>query len=319
MSSESENEVLSLVHKLGDDGTDFEKFLADLWEELGWETEVTSQNNDRGIDVIARRDFPLDIELHIQAKNHSNPIRGKRMREYTVLTHRESADLAAVISSSSFRPEAEREAEIANVKLINGKKLSKIIRRNNAHELLAHHVEDNRLVRDLDGIGEKSKELLNRASIYTVDDLAASDPVELNEKIEGRSKNRLERWVCHAKFREEKPVQMIPGIGEKYAEKLRKENIVVVGDLATADPEKLAEKTDISNVRLHRSIQAARELPSNSIRELDGIGKRFGQKLERVGICTIGHLAFKDSEELAEETNIDESKLNDWISQACKP
>ena len=40
--------------KLGEmDGYEFEKFVAELFEEIGYETEVTPRSNDQGVNIIA--------------------------------------------------------------------------------------------------------------------------------------------------------------------------------------------------------------------------------------------------------------------------
>jgi predicted flap endonuclease-1-like 5' DNA nuclease len=55
------------------------------------------------------------------------------------------------------------------------------------------------------------------------------------------------------------PVDTVSGIGPAYAEKLGGAGIETVGELAAADPEALAEETDISEKRLGRLIERAGE------------------------------------------------------------
>ncbi|MFB6266675.1 MAG: helix-hairpin-helix domain-containing protein [Halodesulfurarchaeum sp.] len=53
------------------------------------------------------------------------------------------------------------------------------------------------------------------------------------------------------------PLQSITGIGDAYAERLEAAGIEDVADLAAADPEELAEETDLSLTRLEDWIEQA--------------------------------------------------------------
>lgn len=48
-------------------GYEFEKFVARLFEEMGYETKVTKPSGDKGFVVIAKNNFKT---LAKQAKNH---------------------------------------------------------------------------------------------------------------------------------------------------------------------------------------------------------------------------------------------------------
>lgn len=54
------------------------------------------------------------------------------------------------------------------------------------------------------------------------------------------------------------PVDVLNGIGPTYAERLANAGVETVGDLAAADPDELAEATDISAQRLSGWIEQAR-------------------------------------------------------------
>lgn len=70
MSSVSRAEFARQIRKL--DPVEFEEFVADVWSEQGWQTQVTNISNDRGIDVIAQRDTPISEKHLIQAKRYSS-------------------------------------------------------------------------------------------------------------------------------------------------------------------------------------------------------------------------------------------------------
>ena len=54
------------------------------------------------------------------------------------------------------------------------------------------------------------------------------------------------------------PVDEIKGIGPSYADQLERAGVETVGDLSKAEPEELAESTEISRKRLQRWIDRAR-------------------------------------------------------------
>jgi HJR/Mrr/RecB family endonuclease len=57
-------------------GVEFEDHIKRLLERKGWRVETTPLTRDGGIDLIARRNDDVDIEvaLYVQCKNHSSPV-----------------------------------------------------------------------------------------------------------------------------------------------------------------------------------------------------------------------------------------------------
>lgn len=57
-------------------GLEFENYVQRLLERKGWRVETTPVTRDGGIDLIARRndDVGVEVTLYIQCKNHSSPI-----------------------------------------------------------------------------------------------------------------------------------------------------------------------------------------------------------------------------------------------------
>lgn len=66
ISSLARDELVDLLQEM--DPYAFEKFIADLWECRGWNTRVTSEAGDRGIDVVANKDEIIPEKQLIQAK-----------------------------------------------------------------------------------------------------------------------------------------------------------------------------------------------------------------------------------------------------------
>ena len=57
-------------------GMEFEEHLKQLLEQKKWRVETTPVTRDGGVDLIARRDDDIGVEitLYIQCKNHASPV-----------------------------------------------------------------------------------------------------------------------------------------------------------------------------------------------------------------------------------------------------
>jgi hypothetical protein len=112
------------------DGYNFEHLIADLWEQRGWETTVTTKSNDRGIDVIAEKSSPFSQKHLVQAKKYSagNKIGGPAIQQYSSLRYQENdVDAVVIVTTSSFTSQARQRADELNVKLIDGDDLCDLI------------------------------------------------------------------------------------------------------------------------------------------------------------------------------------------------
>lgn len=58
-------------------------------------------HNDRGVNVVATQEQPLEITIHIQVKA-SSTIGSPDLSEYSGLAHHEEADIGALVTSGSF-------------------------------------------------------------------------------------------------------------------------------------------------------------------------------------------------------------------------
>lgn len=136
----SQNELISQLRQI--DEYEFEKLVADVWEERGWKTTVTTGSNDRGIDVIAEKATPFSQKHLIQAKRYSadNTIGSPDIQQYSSLRHQEDdVDAVVVVTTSSFSSQARQTANDLNVKLIDGEKLSQIILNLNSQRFLSDY------------------------------------------------------------------------------------------------------------------------------------------------------------------------------------
>ncbi|GGM74197.1 hypothetical protein J2752_002611 [Halarchaeum rubridurum] len=107
--------------------TEFETFVATLWENQGWVTSVTTASNDAGVDIIAERSGLHDEKAAIQAKKYavSNKIGRPDIQQYDTLRRQDpDVDFVIIVTTSGFTQQAEQLASQLNVKLVNGEALA---------------------------------------------------------------------------------------------------------------------------------------------------------------------------------------------------
>lgn len=125
------------------DEYDFEKFIADLWEDQGWSTRVLQATKDKGIDIEANRSDPIDQKLIIQAKRYSsdNKVGSEQVQQYSSLKIQEDhVDSVVIITTTEFTKQARNLASDLNVKLVNGDDLVQIIQEQDAQDILDRYV-----------------------------------------------------------------------------------------------------------------------------------------------------------------------------------
>jgi hypothetical protein len=117
--------------------------VANVWEQRGWETTVTTGSSDRGIDVIAEKSSPFKQKHVIQAKRFSagNKIGGPDVRNYEALKRQESdVDAVVIVTTSSFTSQGQQIANDLNVKIIDGNELSKMIDTLDSNDFLSDYI-----------------------------------------------------------------------------------------------------------------------------------------------------------------------------------
>jgi Restriction endonuclease len=111
------------------DPSAFEQFVADVWDARGWNTRVTRDSADRGVDVVATQQNPFRQKQIIQAKRYSdtNPVGSPEVQQYASLRQQEDADVVIIVTSGRFSKQATSVARDLNVKLVDGDDLHDII------------------------------------------------------------------------------------------------------------------------------------------------------------------------------------------------
>lgn len=90
-------------------GVEFEGYVKGLMERRGWHVETTPVTRDGGIDLIARRedDVGLEMTLWIQCKNHSSPVGVDVVRELNgALPRQHPGARGVVVCPSGFTTDA---------------------------------------------------------------------------------------------------------------------------------------------------------------------------------------------------------------------
>lgn len=141
-SEPSSDTILSEIRNI--EPNSFERFVSDIWTYLGYDTKVTSSSRDKGIDIVASRDFPYDEKILIQAKRYSadSTLSGPEMQKYGRLTGKDGVDLVIVVSTGGFTSQALEIAEEENIKCVGGRTLAHLVASEDIYELLQSYVEE---------------------------------------------------------------------------------------------------------------------------------------------------------------------------------
>lgn len=139
-----ENEAQLKVALQQMDPYEFEHFVADLWERMGWQTEVSTESADEGVDVTARKDVPYEQLTLIQAKRYgpNTTVGSPDVQQYASLKDQyDGVDKVAIVTTNEFTRQAQDLADRLNVKLINGDELVELVVTNDAVDLVAEYLD----------------------------------------------------------------------------------------------------------------------------------------------------------------------------------
>jgi len=180
--SQQKREVLDQLRQM--DEYRFEQLVSDSWEAEGWDTTVTRGSNDRGVDVVAKKDSPFERKMVIQAKryNKSNKVGGPEVREYASLKQQESnVDVVLIVTTSSFTGQANHIANDLNVKLMNGNMFADTIIDNKVYK--SYQELNNIDTKKTDG--QKTKERATSKNSLTDLDVNPEKPPRNSKFVEG--------------------------------------------------------------------------------------------------------------------------------------
>ena len=124
----TEQELLQNLRSLTP--SEFEKFIADLFTQLGFKSEAVGKSNDGGIDVIAVKD---NVTSYIQCKKFiSREVTVGAIRDfYGALANKLANGKGYFITTNKFTLEAQKFAEDKPIELIDGFRLIDYIKLTN--------------------------------------------------------------------------------------------------------------------------------------------------------------------------------------------
>ena len=126
------------------DPYEFEHFVADLWERIGWETTVSTASADKGVDITARKSSPYEQLLLIQAKRYgpNTTVGSPDVQQYASLRQQfENVDKVLIVTTNGYSRQAREIAEDLNVKLIDGDGLVELINEHDSLDLVAEYLD----------------------------------------------------------------------------------------------------------------------------------------------------------------------------------
>jgi restriction system protein len=101
----------------------YEEFCAQLLGRSGWSARTTKATGDQGIDVIAIR---RGVRLVIQCKLYDGPVGNSAVQEAVSGKLHERADIAAVVTNSTFTPAARQLASSTGTLLLHHTELERL-------------------------------------------------------------------------------------------------------------------------------------------------------------------------------------------------
>lgn len=126
------------------DAYEFEHFIGDLWERMGWQTDVSTAAADKGVDVTAKKASPYEQTLLIQAKRYgpNTTVGSPEVQQYASLRHQyRGVDKVLLVTTNEYTGQAKDLAENLNVKLIDGDELVQLVLEHDALDLVANYLD----------------------------------------------------------------------------------------------------------------------------------------------------------------------------------
>ena len=117
-------------------GREFELFIIDLFEKLGYSSTVTNRSKDNGCSMMFQQG---EYRIAVQAKRSESELTFTSVQRALDSLKKYNAQLALVITNNKFIFSAKQLAKIKNITLIDRKKLLDLIKLSN---LPVSHTKD---------------------------------------------------------------------------------------------------------------------------------------------------------------------------------
>ena len=110
-----------LRHLRAMDNYAFEMLVADIWEGFGYDTTVSQESNDKGLDVMAiHRETGERVAIQAKCYAGSNRIGRPAVQQYSSLYQQENADAVYIVSTGYYTDTAIESGRELGVRLIDG-------------------------------------------------------------------------------------------------------------------------------------------------------------------------------------------------------
>ena len=101
-------------------GPEFERFMADVFRQKGYDVQETKSTGDQGVDLLLDID---DKKVAVQLKRWTGPVGNKAVQATFAGMAHYAADEGWIITTSTFTKSARELARSTRVRLIDGKEL----------------------------------------------------------------------------------------------------------------------------------------------------------------------------------------------------
>lgn len=106
--------------------TDFESFVAEIFELMGYHAEVSRKTNDGGFDIKLIKNHETTL-VECKCYNFSHKVSRPAIQKLVGANQTEKAEKLLFVTTSDFSREAIEYAKATNVELINGTKLIDLV------------------------------------------------------------------------------------------------------------------------------------------------------------------------------------------------
>lgn len=134
-----------LRHLRAMDNYTFELLIADIWDQLGYETTVSQESNDKGLDVMAvHRETGERVAIQAKCYAGSNKVGRPSVQQYSSLYQQEGADAVYIVSTGYYTDTAIESGRELGVSLVNGIDLCReIAGLEHGDEITQHYLNQN--------------------------------------------------------------------------------------------------------------------------------------------------------------------------------
>ena len=103
---------------------DYEKQIANILKDMGFNAYATKGSGDQGADVLATKN---NVKFAIQCKMYSGPVGNKAVQEVNAARNFYNCDYAVVVTNATYTKSAHIAAKACNVILLHESQLDKLL------------------------------------------------------------------------------------------------------------------------------------------------------------------------------------------------